>query len=93
MADPRMPQRGLSLEERSRLSGISGPTATTKPAHRRHCWVLGPDAERGPWPGLVLHWDRSPEGWWAWVVYLDGEGDDQVAVQTWVGRERLAPAD
>ena len=103
MADPPIPRRGPSLEQRSRLSGIAGPatpaaranpaTLTSRGAHRRHCWVLGPDDDRGPWPGLVLQWDRTAGGWRAWVVYLAGEGDDQVTVQTWVSRERLAPAD
>jgi hypothetical protein len=41
----------------------------------------------------VLQWDRTPSGWRAWVVYLAGEGADQLTVQTWVTRERLAPAD
>jgi hypothetical protein len=94
MADTPLPRRGLSLEQRSRLSGISGSAPpTSRGAHRRHCWVLGPDEQRGPWPGLVLQWDRTPHGWRAWVVYLAGEGADQLTVQTWVTRDRLAPAD
>jgi hypothetical protein len=94
MADPPFPRRGLSLEERSRLSGVSAsPAHRSRGSHRRHCWVLGAEGERGPWPGLVLHWDRTSSGWRAWVVYLAGEGEDQVTVQRWVGRDRLAPAD
>jgi hypothetical protein len=93
MADPPLPRRGLSLQERSRLSGISATSGSRSGAHRRHCWVLGSDEQRGPWPGLVLQWDRTAGGWRAWVVYLAGEGEDQITVQTWVARDRLAPAD
>ena len=36
---------------------------------------------------------RTDSGWRAWVVYLSGDGDEQVAVQCWVSRDRLAPVD
>lgn len=90
MAGGMLPARGMSLEERSRLSGIAGGRPAT---HRRHCWVTGPAEEPGPWPGLVLHWDRADTGWRAWVVYLVGDGQAQAAVQCWVERDRLTPAD
>lgn len=84
------PARGLTLAERSRLSGIAGERVHR---HRRHCWVSGPDDEPGPWPGLVLQWERTEGGWRAWVVYLASEGPDEVVVQCWVERDRLTPAD
>jgi hypothetical protein len=42
---------------------------------------------------LVLHWDRADGGWRAWVVYLVGDGQAQAAVQCWVERDRLTPAE
>jgi hypothetical protein len=89
MAGGMFPSRGMSLEQRSRLSGLGA----TRGAHRRHCWVTGPDEDPGPWPGLVLHWQHSPTGWQAWVVYLVGEGEGELVVQGWIGRERLTPAE
>ena len=100
MVGGMVPARGMSLEQRSRLSGIGGqarpeqPLPATRDRHsRRHCWVSGPAADPGPWPGLVLSWQRTAQGWQAWVVYLVGAGADEVAVQGWVERSRLAPAD
>ncbi len=80
--------RGITLEQRSRLSGIGAQRATA--VHRRHCWVTGPDDRPGPWPGLVLDWEQGDAGWRAWVVYL--LGPEELAVQGWVERARLAPA-
>jgi hypothetical protein len=79
---------GLTLEQRSRLSGIGARRPHT---HRRHCWVTGPERQPGPWPGLVLDWQQTEDGWRAWVVYLLGA--DEVVVQGWVERSRLAPAE
>jgi hypothetical protein len=76
----------MSLEQRSRLSGIGHTTS-----HRRHCWVTGPADDPGPWAGLILDWQHTEAGWRAWVVYLIGP-DHEVAVQGWVERDRLAPA-
>ena len=61
---------GLILAERSQLSGIGG--ARTK-APRPHCRVTGPDDDPGPFPGLILHWQRTGDAWQAWVVYLVGD--------------------
>jgi hypothetical protein len=87
----------LTLAQRSALSGVAQEVAprprspSSTATHRRHCWVAGPDADPGPWPGLVLGWQRSGDGWQAWVVYLVGD-DLDVAVQGWVGADRLSPA-
>jgi hypothetical protein len=79
-------ERGLTLAQRSRLSGIGQPAGV----HRRHCWVTGPDEDPGPWPGLILDWQQTATGWRAWVVYL--VGPDEIAVQAWAERSRLEPA-
>ena len=79
---------GLTLAERSQLSGLGG---TSVASSRRHCWVTGPDDDPGPFPGLVLDWRRHEDGTWqAWVVYL--VDDLQGAVQAWVPAVRLQPA-
>ena len=44
---------GLTLAERSQLSGIG---AAGEASSRRHCWVVGSDDDPGPFPGLVLNW-------------------------------------
>ena len=89
--------RGLTLAERSVLSGL----ASDRPvggAGRRHCWVAASRPAQGPWPGLVLDWQRTDGGWRAFVVYLadrpsdDGRGLGVVAVQEWVDAGRLTPA-
>lgn len=80
------PRPGLTLAERSRLTGIG----TAGQAPRRHCWVTGPDEDPGPFPGLILHWHRERDEWLAWVVYLVGD-DLDTAVQAWVPRARLQP--
>lgn len=51
-----------------------------------HVWVKAtttPDQ----WPGLVLDWRRSGEGWEALVVYKRTED----AVTEWVDQQRLTP--
>ena len=79
---------GLTLAERSQLSGLADARAGT---HRRHCWVTGPEDDPGPFPGLVLNWQRQDGGTWqAWVIYL--VGDVQTAVQAWVPEALLHPA-
>jgi hypothetical protein len=68
--------RGLTLAERSALSGVV-PGRPTGSAGRRHCWVVATTPEHGPWPGLVLDWQRTAAGWRAFVVYLaDSLADD-----------------
>ena len=79
---------GLTLAERSQLSGIGAAGAASS---RRHCWVVGPNDAPGPFPGLVLDWRRHEDGTWcAYVIYVvDGL---ETAVQAWVPAARLQPA-
>ena len=87
MAGGMLPSRGLSLEQRSRLSGIGRDNP-----QRRHCWVTGPADDPGPWPGLVLDWQHTEAGWRAWVVYIVGDRSNEATVMGWVARDRLHPA-
>jgi hypothetical protein len=89
--------RGLTLAERSALSGVV-PDRSPGRGARRHCWVGGAAPGEGPWPGLVLDWQRTDAGWRGYVVYLRdgadcGAGSPRaVAVQEWVDSARLTPA-
>jgi hypothetical protein len=87
--------RGLTLSERSALSGVV-PDRPSGRGGRRHCWVAPAAPGEGSCPGLVLDWRRVDDGWRAYVVYLrhspaDG-GSGGVAVQEWVDASRLSPA-
>ena len=86
--------RGLTLAERSALSGVV-PDGALGRVRRRHCWVHTAGPDEGPWPGLVLDWQRTDAGWRGYVVYLrdaPGGAAAAVAVQEWVDAARLAPA-
>jgi hypothetical protein len=88
--------RGLTLAERSALSGVV-PDRPTSRGSRRHCWVAPLTPTLPACPGLVLDWQRTETGWRAYVVYLqdslaDG-GHGRVAVQEWVDAARLTPAE
>ena len=91
--------RGLTLAERSALSGVA-PARPSGRWGRRHCWVAGAAPGEGPWPGLVLDWQRTDAGWRGYVVYLREPpgpgavaGPAGVAVQEWVDAARLTPAE
>jgi len=66
--------------------------AARRGPRRRHCWVAGPGDGSGPWPGLVVEWQRDDGGWCARVVYLVGEPDSATTVETWVDAAHLRPA-
>jgi hypothetical protein len=86
--------RGLTLAERSALSGVV-PERPPSRVRRRHCWVHAVGSGEGPWPGLVLDWQRTDAGWRGYVVYLrdaPSGAEQAVAVQEWVDAARLAPA-
>lgn len=74
----------------------AGDAATGEPLRRgprrRHCWVAGPGGGSGPWPGLVVEWQRDDGGWRARVVYVVGEPDSATTVETWVDAAHLRPA-
>ena len=56
---------------------------------RRHCWVLGTGRHPGPWPGLVVEWRQTGEGWQARVVYA--VGDTSTTTHEWLPAARLRP--
>jgi len=59
------------------------------PPARRHCWVTGPEASRGPHPGLIVEWSRRNDGWWAFVTYVIEA--DAAVVQQWLPAKLLTP--
>jgi hypothetical protein len=93
VAVPR--RQGVPLGQRPALGRPAQSLPTTSGPPRRHCWVTGPPAQPGPWPGLVIQWRREPGGWYARVVYLvyvDGNRSEPTTVDGWVSAEQLSPA-
>lgn len=69
------------------------PTAEPERSAGRHCWVQGPAEDPGPFPGLLLAWRRSPDGWLGRVAYvLLDEHARPVLIDTWVAAGSLRPA-
>ncbi len=82
-------RRGWTLAERTALTRAAAlPPGTGR---TRHCWVAPPEGQGSELPGLVLEWQRRPEGWCARVVYL-ADDDGSVCVQAWVDSAHLRPA-
>jgi hypothetical protein len=78
---------GLTLAERSALSGVGRERATGA----RHCWVSGLPGDQGRWPGLLAEWAQRG-GWFGRVVYAVDDGGRVVLVEAWVPAEHLEPA-
>lgn len=85
-------RRGPNLAQRSAATRVAEGGADLEELRRRHCWVIGPAQDPGPWPGLVLEWHRDAEGWRARVVYLTDADGAQTVVQTWLDARLLRPA-
>lgn len=59
---------------------------------RRHCWVMQNEERRGPWPGLILYWQRlDNEEWRAFVVYSPNQARPEESVQQWLPRGWIRP--
>lgn len=59
---------------------------------RRHCWVMQNETRRGPWPGLILQWQRQTnDEWRAFVVYCPDPNRPDEAVQQWFPRGSIRP--
>ena len=51
--------------------------------------MTGPEASRGPHPGLVIEWSQRSDGWWALVAYvIEAAG---AVVQQWLPAKLLTP--
>ena len=86
-------RRGPTLAQRSAATRAAEAGPDLEALRRRHCWVIGPGEDPGPWPGLILEWHRDDAGGWrARVVYLTELGGAETAVQTWLDSTLLRPA-
>ncbi|MFB9376763.1 hypothetical protein ACFFKU_03875 [Kineococcus gynurae] len=58
----------------------------------RHCWVLGPAEDPGPFPGVLLAWRREGPTWFGRVAFvrLDGRGRP-VLTDGWIPATALRP--
>lgn len=93
---PPPPTRpGVPLIERindSRPAAAEPDSAKPVP-RQRHCWVTGPPGAPGPWPGLILEWQRAPAGpWRARVTWVVDDGPEPVLVQQWLAADLVRPA-
>lgn len=70
------------------------PLRTTKEGTSRHCWVLDAPGHPGQWPGLLLEWRRTDEGWLGRVAYAIGDPDQPGArlVERWLDSTYLRSA-
>lgn len=67
------------------------PSSKGPDNNRRHCWVLGNQQQRGPWPGLILQWERMPNwSWRALVVYSPNDKRPE-SVLEWFPQDWLRP--
>jgi hypothetical protein len=87
---------GRSLGERAADSGVR-PELPPRPAEPhdvtdgRHCWVHDPPDGPGTWPGLLVEWRRSGEGWQGRVVYTVVGATGSRLVEAWLPAARLEP--
>ncbi len=82
----------MPLGQRAALDRAASGLALDPALQRRHCWVVGPPEQPGPWPGLVVQWRRSGQAWSARVVYLVGSAGEPTTVDAWLAAEWLFPA-
>lgn len=81
---------GVPLRDRARRGGapeaerVVGMTAEEQ--RGRHCWVVDSPGHPGRWPGVLLEWRRSQNGWDGLVAYVIPEpsGAGVRLVERWV---------
>jgi hypothetical protein len=68
----------------------------TKPSHHtftpKHCWVVNPPGAPGRWPGLLLEWRRSDDGWEGRVAYVPHLQNGHALVELWLPAQLLHAA-
>jgi hypothetical protein len=89
-----------TLLERSRQAGVGQvqnrsqergqPPPFTGPPEARHCWVINPDGWPGRWPGLLLEWQKTFDGWRGRVTFAVVHEGRQLLVETWLDSRKLA---
>lgn len=64
--------------------------ATPRVDRIRHVWVRPSATHDGMrhWAGLLVAWERRPDGWWAQVATVS---NDQSLAVYWVPADRLTP--
>lgn len=70
------------------------PSSANRPDNsRRHCWVLGNRERRGPWPGLILQWERMPNEYWRAFVVYSPDPKRPESVFEWLPQDWVRPVD
>lgn len=82
----------LNLGQRAALSRADRGQGDER-LRRRHCWVVGPHDNPGPWPGLVIEWSQTYDRQWqARVVYVISDPQNGTSVECWMPAALLRPA-
>ena len=88
-----------SPSHRPASPAAANPVELTEPAQRlpqgeraRHCWVVNTPEAPGRWPGVLLGWERRPDGGWVGRVMMAASGREGMVTMTlWVRSEHLQP--
>lgn len=86
----RMLEQGASASTPTAQLTPAPPSFARARAVVRHVWVAGPPEDAGPFPGVLIGWERRSDGWWGRVVYTL-PGQDATVVVTWVPAVVLQP--
>ncbi|HET9653904.1 MAG TPA: hypothetical protein VFP72_00990 [Kineosporiaceae bacterium] len=52
--------------------------------------MINPDGWPGKWPGLLLEWQKTFDGWWGRVTFAVVHEGRQLLVETWLDSRNLA---
>ena len=50
----------------------------------RHCWVHDPPGAPGVWPGLLVEWRQTDEGWHGRVAFTVAGQGGSVLMEAWL---------
>jgi hypothetical protein len=88
-----------SLGERAAESGVGpaapSPSGPLRPAaaansgrradgRGRHCWVHDPPGAPGVWPGLLVEWRQTDDGWHGRVAFTVAGPAGSVLMEAWL---------
>jgi len=92
---PRSRAGGSRANGCVRYSSNGDAGAEYEPKHyardgvRRHVWIYG---GQGPWPGLLVEWQRREEEWWARVISVPHPAEPGEFGSAWIPSSALRVA-
>lgn len=68
------------------LRDLPAPPPVTRRAdgRGRHCWVHDPPGAPGVWPGLLVEWRQTDEGWHGRVAFTVAGPAGSVLMEAWL---------